>query len=443
MSLSETEVLNPWKDRTTLPKPQKASVPLAALMLFVCSLAIPFVFYDWVPLIVLVVLFAYIVYAVRRPRAVLGLLLLAVLPAALFSGFSVSALLLALVVGTGCAAYLVSATKQSYFGLLAAVISFAISYFVLQDVMTSLLTLVFIPAGLLLALATLLGRNRTTAVVMTLGGFLAVLSLIAGLLLKEGSAAAGVSIAEYLALLREQVLSFLILVRERMIADLPTLLEGAAEAPTEELLESMEASLRSMLSDELFQDLIATVFNLLPGIAVVVCSIPAYVAQVLLTHQYRTFGMKAVVTPASTQFTMSTVSAVLFLVAFFINLFAQGNSFAVAVVGNLYLMLLPAFCLLGAKGIFAFLAQAQGGIRFFFILLLCSMLCCLGFASISFLGFYGAYQSLMQRLQQKMLQRMQAGAGGSGEDSRDDGSAHHEEKRETHDDGNDKDENGE
>ncbi|MBR2722246.1 MAG: hypothetical protein IKB75_05665 [Clostridia bacterium] len=406
--MSDSEKLeNPWKDRDSLPSPKGEDIALAMLMLLLCALCIPFCFYDWVPPVLLAAVFSYIVYAVRKPRAVIALLLLAVIPSAFFSGLSVSALLFALVVGTGCFAYLITLCKSPYLAVLPFVFAFGIVRVILRDAEPALLTLVCIPSGLLLAIATRKALSRTVAVIMTLIGFLIPLGLILWIVLGRMASDMGVELAQCLAYIREELTAFLIAVREEFIRTMPTLMEGTDDAAGR--LAQMEQTVRSVLSDAFFVDLTASLFNLLPGIAVLLCSIPAYAAQFLLAYQYAGTGMEAVVTPQSLKFIMSPTSAILFMIAFLINLFASGNSFVVAVIGNFYLMLLPAFCVVGAQSIGAILHPARGGARLFLLLLIASAICCLGVNTFSMLAFFGAYEALIYAVREKMARTVSEG----------------------------------
>ena len=405
---TQNAIENPWKDRASLPKPRRESIPLAFVILLISALGIPLCNIEWVSLGILAILFAYTVYAVRMPRAVTGILLIAMLPTPLTASFTISAIALSIVIGTSVAAYLFTVLDRPYLALLPFIAAFGIAYAVTGGIYVACLSLVFLPAGLLLALATLWGRRRTSAICMALIGLLAVLAAIVALGLSQVSKELGMTVPEYFTWLREQILEALLVLRDEAMA-----LMG--EQATAEQQEAFSV----LMNDALFVDLVASLFNLIPGILVLLCSILAFASQSFLNHHYRAVGMGAVVTEEARTFTMSIPAAVLFIVAFFINAFATGNSFFVAVVGNLYLMLLPGFCLMGLISLSRLLRQLRGAGRFFFLLFLFGIACCSFGYVISFTAFWGAYQCMMDAIRKKVEQKIQpppADSGGSGEE---------------------------
>ncbi len=397
----ENETRNPWQDRSSVPHAKRTAVFLAALAFFFCALALPFSTSENISLAVIAVLFAYIVYVARMPVPVTLLLLTAFACVLLTGTFAAGAIFLCVTVGVCSGAFLLTALRHSYFVVLLPVASAVIAYVILQSVEVAFFALVFLPAAILLAIATRTGQRRTTAVCYALGGLL--LAVVAGLafFVWKQSSAAGLSFYDYIESLRSQLVHLLISVREEMLVLMQENLVQEGGTLTEEASAQLQ-TIRDTLSDALFTDLVALLFNLLPAIIVSACSIVAYEAQALLNANYRTAGLGCVVTEAARTFTMSVASAILFMIAFVVTLFAASDSIPVMVANNLCLMLLPGFCVVAVQSMVAFFASTRGGGRILILLLIASMCCCTPGAIFYVLAFWGAYQCVMDAIRKKV-----------------------------------------
>ena len=392
---------NPWQDKASLPRAKRSSVILAAVAFFFCALTLPFSTSENISLAVLAVLFAYTVYVARMPVPVTLLLLTAFTCVLLTGTFAAGAIFLCITIGVCSGAFLLTALRRPYFVLLLPVVAAVAAYAILRSVELAVICLAFLPAAILLAIATRTGQRRTTAVCFALGGLLLV--VVAGLALFawRQSTAAGLSLSDYIESLREQLLQLLISVREEMVALMQESLVAEGGVLTEDATAQIQ-TVRDTLSDTLLSDLVALLFNLIPAIVVIVCSIVAYEAQALLNANYRTAGMGNVVTENARIFTMSVASAVLFMIACAVTLFATSDSIPVMAANNLCLMLLPGFCVISVQSMAAFFTNARGGGKALVLLLIASMCCCSPGAIFYVLAFWGAYQCVMDAVRKRV-----------------------------------------
>ena len=122
--------------------------------------------------------------------------------------------------------------------------------------------------------------------------------------------------------------------------------------------------------------------------------------------------MKKILTPNATSFTMSVVSAGLYVIAFILMMFINKSSLFLAVVQNCYLILTPGLFLVGWASIRAHFQSTRGGSRVFSIVLIVLVIVFSGIAAmISLLAFIGAVMILLSYLGVMMLKRMQAKMG--------------------------------
>lgn len=398
--MPEQELKNPWSDRASFPVVSKKHIVLAALACLVCALALPLCTNEWISLGVLAVLFAYVAVAVRSPISVTVVLITAVVAVMLGGSFAVGAVFLSLTVGTAVGAYLMTVLRGPYLTVLLPAAAVGISVALGVELRVALLALVFVPASLLLSFATLKGRDRTEAICYTAAGLL--LSLVAILLvliyLSYGNLGRN-AIIGYFDTLRNGAIGTLASFRNELLSGMSGAVQDAA---TKEAYDRFAM----LLSDEMIGDVVSMVINILPAMAVIVCSVIAYEAQGMLNAVYYNTGLRQVVTPASRYFTMSVVSAVIYAVTFILTLLIPSSSMASAVVQNISLILLPGFCVLGVQGILLSLARARGGMRVFLLLFFGSMLCCYTGGALYILAMWGAYGRVMDALHRKMLEKL-------------------------------------
>lgn len=392
----EQELKNPWQDKDSLPKASKDTVILAFIAVALCALAFPFSSFEYVTLGVLAVLFIYVVRTARLPSVVTAVLVTTVLIGMIDIWGGAAAL--CLIVGACGAAFLFTVLRRPYLVLLPFLAAFGIAFLISRDWRIAALTFAFLPAAILLAIATKHDEGRTSTICWTIAGFLIAFVGVLLYLLWTGSMAMGVNIREYIDILRGYFSNWMYSFREYFFA-------GMQQASTPEMMETIK-EMEKLLSKEYFDEIAAMLFNLIPAGVVILCSVLAFNAQLLLTAQYRSAGMEKVVTPSSRIFTMSWLSGVLFMLSFAITMFATENSMFLTVASNLCLMLLPGLCVRAVIGILFGMYRMKGRGKSFFIILIAVMLCCNFFGAFYFLAFWGAYQSIMEAVQRRLLEKM-------------------------------------
>lgn len=408
----EHEWVNPWKNRSELAAPDKRPILWSILAVFLSALVIPLCSYEPLCLAVLAYLFFYVVVMVRSPLPT-SVLLLTVFGAVSLSSvftyrFAVGALLLAAVVGVGASAFLLTTLERGWITLLLPFGACVVAYLITDNALLSLLAFAFLPAGILLAVATRLGKGRTTAICFAEAGLLlAVLGCVGFLLLRE-SREAGMALSEYIGSLRELVFETAVEFRQELQSFLN-------ENP--EMNDEMSRQLMTILTDEFFRESIRLVFNLLPAILCVLCSVIAFEGQMLLGASYRSVGWARVLTPEARIFTMSLPAAVLYFVTFVITLFGSGDSLAMAVIQNLNLILMPGFCVVGCNLLFLSLARAKGGARILFLILALALLCCNLGGGLYLLALFGANSVVLGTLGRRLKEKMEGNNRGDGENS--------------------------
>ncbi len=395
----ETENRNPWEAREKLPSVPVRRTAITAAVCFLCALGLPFCDYAAVALGLLAVLFAYVVYTARSPFPVVFILTTAFLVVTLTADFTLGAMLLALVVGTCAGAYLFTVLKRSYVFALITVLAAAVVYAVTRDLRSAMLSLCFLPSAVLLAIATLLGKRRTTAICFAVAGLL--LSLVVGVGLAVRDAAGSLNadtVREYFNALRDQIIASL-------NATVAPMLEQMEALAVDEQSQAVYEMFYSMYGPDGMTSFAKQLFNVLPALTVIVCMILGFEAQLLLNASYRTSGLSMVLTKDARVFTMSVTASLIYAVSFFLKLLIPvGESLAGAVIQNICLILLPGLCIIGIQHLLFALVGMRGRSGFFFVFILAVIACCLFSGNaIYVLGMWGAYGVITVALHRKLM----------------------------------------
>ncbi|MBQ7346810.1 MAG: DUF2232 domain-containing protein [Clostridia bacterium] len=406
---TENEFVNPWENRSLFPEVSKKHTILAALICLLCSAGLPLCGNVWIAPVLMLLLCGYVAYAARSPFTIL-LILLTAFSAMMFGmGFGGVAAILALIAGSMTLAYLFTTLKMAYLALLLPIAGFAVAFAVTRDWRVSLFSFSFLPAGLLLSLATVKGKNRTSAICFAEVGFLiSVLVLIAFLIYDATGGLGRGQILAYINGIRDGITQEFLSVRDEF-------LKIAAEVSNEQ-----SKAVAEMFASMFSEDVVAQIFNLLPAVTVVVCSILAFESQLLLGVTYFNTGLSALLPREARIFTMSVTAAVLYTLSFLVMLFAPTTSMAVAVIQNVCLILLPGFAILGVQSLVMTIARARGAMRVLFVFLVFAMLCCSG-GGLYLLAMWGAYCRVMEALQRKLTEKLKQmrGDDSDGEDKED------------------------
>ena len=220
---SEQNFQNPWASREKLPRVSTAHLFLAAVICFLCAVCIPLCANWLFALVTLAVLFAYVAAVGRNPLTVSLVLVTTVLFTVLGSvagiGFAVGAVLLSSVVGCETATLLMTALRRPYLGLLMPIAAFGTAFYITGRFPTALAALSFLPAAILLAVATLRGKSRTSAICFAECGFLLSIVGVAAVLIWQIYGNVGpTAIRASIEAVREGVVRALLAVRDQNVA---------------------------------------------------------------------------------------------------------------------------------------------------------------------------------------------------------------------------------
>jgi hypothetical protein len=201
-----------------------------------------------------------------------------------------------------------------------------------------------------------------------------------------------------------------------LIAARDALLETTSLVEMDEQMREAYDLWAQSLSDDVLRAMVGILFNVLPALVTVLCSILAFLSQMLLNAAYHRTGLNAVLTPDATTFTMSGVSAAIYTLAFLLTLFVSDATMAGAVIRNIALILTPGFCVMGIYDLRQTISRMRGQARFWFTVFVGAMLClCSGASAFYVLGMWGAYGVGARLLREKMMQKMQDVSGENGE----------------------------
>lgn len=406
MVASEWKKQNPWASREKLPRVSPGHVLLTSLICFLCAISIPFCTNPMVALLTLAVLFAYVAGVGRRPLTVAMVLVTTLLFTVLGSvagiGFTVGAVLLSLVVGCATVAFLMSTLRHALVGALIPIAAVGVAFAVTRNLPIALSALAFLPGGALLAFATLRAKGRTTAICFAQCGLM--LSVLAGLAVLVWRIYGSVGPAAIRAAIdaaKESLVRAFEAFRDYNIATLESVTVGEQ---SQELIDRV-----NLLYN---REMALQIFSIFPAVIAVLCGIVAYEAQSFLNASYKTVGLGEVLTANACFFSMSTTSAILFVVSFILSMLVSASTVPGAVMQNLSLLLMPGLAVIGLQSIVASVRHAKGSNRIFLLLLLAFFVCCTG-GVFYMLAFWGSYGIVMLALQKKMVEKIiQGGRGG-------------------------------
>jgi len=415
--MAEGTLRDPWKERDQLPRISRTEQILACVAVLVSSLGLSFFANEQISFFFLLPLLFFTVSAMRAPGSVTLVLLTALAASVLVGSLSGATALLAVVVGVGSLSWLFSVTARPYAAALPLLAALGI-YLFSRDLIMSALSLSFLPAAALLAIATVTGQRRTTAICFAIGGFL--LSIAAGLGAFFWNACGSLepsAIAQYLENTRAWLLEGTLSVRDTFISTMRESL--VAEGIAAEQIEETVTRFGEFLSPALLEEVIALLFSILPSLIVIACSIAAFEAQLYLNLSFFRTGWREVLTLHSSMFSMSVVSSVIYIVGFMLTMFIDTSSLFGAAVQNVTLMLIPGFCVMGWGAVLGALRTSRGGQRFFLILLLVFSVCCAGVSIVYFLALWGAYAAIMTALRMSMAEKLREMGGRDGDEDGD------------------------
>lgn len=371
---------SPLRDASRRPLLPVGLSVLSALVLFACMAFPPFATSQAAPFIALPVMVCAGVFLCIRSRAV-GSILLIMLPAGLLSVFTMSfiipAFYLSLVCGTVCVSLLIT-HKRMLFILPPVIVSFAVAFLVTGSALPALAALLPLPAGILLAFFTMSNSGRTASVCAAASGFVLWLLVLGSVFIFQSRGAISAEIINsFIEEVRASLAESLMSVRALMAEQFP--------------------ATAAVLDEATVQNAINELFNILPALFLIVCNVIAFITQSVLLSSCRVMQDRGIcpsgvyVTPETRTFTMSAVSAVLFVVCLIAALISRNsNSAFYTVVTNLHMILAPGLFIVG---FFAFVGRSLFGRppRLFPVILLAGFFFFATYFCILFMACYGSF----------------------------------------------------
>ena len=409
----------PWKNRGALPSLRRADILLSCLAVLVSSFGICFFLDERISYILLLPLLVLTVWSLRSPGSVTLVLLTSLLSSVIFASLSGAVVVLSLVVGIGSLAWLFTVSARPYAAALPFVSGIAV-WLLTTSLPLAVLSLVILPAAALLAVATVTHQRRTTAICFCIGGLLLTILTGACVILLQTLGTLELSrITEYFDTLRTSFASELVSLRDAFVAALRESASGDAAALAE--IEASVTAIEETLTPAMLEAIVALFFSIIPALAVIVCSVIAFEAQLYLNITYYRTGWKDVLTLRATVFSMSAVASVIYAVGFLLTMLVDTTTVFGAALQNVTLMLLPGFCVMGWGALRAALRTSKGGRRVFLILLVVFSTCCTGFSVFYFLALFGAYATLMTLLHLNVMKKLSGPGRSEDHDDGDDG----------------------
>ncbi len=414
--LSTADSRSVWKERNQLPAVPRMQVLLACAVCFLCALGLPFCLWKgltdtaaaWVSIGALIVLAAYVLRVSRHVAVIVAMLLGTAFFFAMTGGAVIGAVVLLLTVGVATGAFLHTVTGRPYLTLACTAAAFVAMAIVSRVPLFATLAFAFLPASILVAVCTLCGGERTSIVCAAAGGLLlSLLAFAAVWIYGEAGSLHPNTVMAYMESLREALVGILQQVRDEMVA-----IAAEQSAATAE-------SFASLYTDELLRTTVASLFNVIPAIAIMLCSVLGFLGHTLLLALHDTAGLHAVNTVDTVRLRISLPAAIIYVVSFVLMLLLPETGVAYAVVNNLTLILLPGLILLAVRNLL--FARREGAGRLMAPLLLMLALCCCSFGTPYLLALFGvscAYRDFMHRmLIDKLRMGMSDGSGNENENN--------------------------
>ena len=144
-------------------------------------------------------------------------------------------------------------------------------------------------------------------------------------------------------------------------------------------------------------------FNLLPGMAIVLVNVLTYTAQLMCTCAYVGTGVKPLLSRTAQLFILSVPAGLIYLLCFLITLFSGASNMFTALVQNLLVILLPGMTLVG---IFKLAGDLKRGTSrlWLFIMIACAVF--FPYMLILCIAFSGAMTTLTRPLVTRMMLKM-------------------------------------
>lgn len=409
--MRETTGMNqtsPWANGVR-PVPRRSALVLSALLFAASSAAVPLsLVKPWVGVGLWAVMLIGCAVLFRAMRVGITLTLIASVSCLLLAGSYLFAgtLATALAVGTFAGAFLMTALKKPYLACLIPLVSAGVTAIFTRDWLFLLAALSLLPAAALTAFATRRGMGRTTVICYGAAGLLFAALLLTGLAIARTDAGLSLeTVQELLDTWKGKLLAERMEMRDELLSMLERAYENAGTGNTQSV-QTVLNSYRQLLSDASLEASLTSVFNVLPGAAVAIALVAAYLGQLLLLEGYDAAGMRAVIMPESEFLVMSLPAAIIWTVCSVVGLIFD-TSYAVPVVTmeNLSLILTPGFCAVGWHALTKFFRSVPARGRWILLLPAAALVCCASGSVLWILAAYGAYATVLSTIRRAILRR--------------------------------------
>ena len=365
----------------------------AAVLFVIAAASVPLAAFSYAPIPLAVLMAAGLFFLSRKMKdAVLLTLLAAALASPVFLwGASLGFLWLAAATSAFAGAYLLTflPTRLRWIPVPLAAAAFGIAAAVLRAPLTAMLAFLVLPAAYILWGMTEYEETRCFTVAVTACMFLFPVVYVWLLYYFAFPGHPDLTVENMTALVAGW--------RERATAEAVGQARQVLDGMRATAGESTAATFEKLLGESAVADYVNTFFNLLPAVLAVACEIPAFLAQRLLISGYVTAAYPEGVATRRVVFRPRILTAVLYAAALFISLFgtALTNRFF-AVVENLRLILMPAFCVAGVRAVAGLYLRSGRSARALWWIGGISLVCCSFPLALGLLSALGVYNVIDQ-----------------------------------------------
>ena len=388
---------NPWHERKDFPNWRETRLIPAAVLFLLSCLSFPLSAVRFAPILIAPFLIGGMGWLTWKRHG--GFLLTLAFAAILYSvpvwGASFGFLILAASVGVFSGAYLFTVQGRPYLPLAGAAIAFAVSWAITKNPITACLSFLPIPAAFLLGFGVLFGERRLASIAFaTVGLFLPLGAVAVWYVIHQEGAFNASAILSITTRWKESLNAFLTEHPKVVRWILP---KSASDAGTTATVLGQAVSPAAIKT-----------FNLIPAILIVVCEIPAFLAQKLLTSAYTTNRLGRVVGLESEIFAVGLFTVILWLFTFLLSLFGTptANLFF-ATIENVHYLLLPVVIVPGIGSVKQWYLHASVSSRMFLGIMGAALLRYSPLTMLSLLGLFGAYGAIMQAIRRALLRKIQ------------------------------------
>lgn len=382
---------------TLSPRPQMPKLVVSVLFALFAYLVPAF---SEVTAVAVAFLAAVVLYTAFMMRSVGAIVAVSVGTMILFLTFGTApaALILAVTTGNAVVSWLLTSFRRpTAYGALAIPLLAVLLTLLLPGDHSVLPVLLMLPVLALLCVSAIPTLSRGVATCITAGGYLVSALLLLLVCLQKNGEISFAAVGTLLDQLQEDALQSALLLRDQLIA----LWEETAAKENGEAFRKAAETLKNTLNETVLRDVISSAFRILPGTILGLSSVLGYLTHTYLLLCYGACGWRSAIPQQMSTLRMSGVSALLYCTALFVTFFATPEDLFGALCWNLFLMLLPAFLLLGAGTLLGKVRAARGGGRFFLLSGTLFLLCCIGMETFRLLSLIGAFAVLLGILRRK------------------------------------------